>query len=175
MLSIETGLATGYAVGFPYLHYYTGANPMFPLSSRDSRLNAHDWVYGVLVGGEPQAYDVRLLIEDRVVNDEVGGVELVLVATSGDIEVVARDDFLQTETSYDLGATVRAFERPAGTRFAPTDDSLVLVDEDGEAWRITDEGLVAGDGRVAPRTFGRQSFWFAWYTFYPHTGLVGGR
>lgn len=174
VLSIETGIASGYTLGFPYLQYYTGGNPAFPLSTRDPRLNAHDWVYGVLVGGDAQAYDVRLLINDRVVNDEVGGAPLVIVATSQDIEVVARD-LLQTEAVYDLGATVRAFERPAGTTFVPTDDPLVLVDQDGEAWRVTDEGLVAEDGRVAPRTFGRQAFWFAWHAFYPHTGLIGGR
>ena len=131
-------------------------------------------MYGVLVGSQAQAYEVRLLIRDRVVNDEVGGADLVIVATSDDIEVVSRDR-LQTEATYDLGATVRAFERPAGTNFAPTEDPLVLVDQDGEAWRVTDDGLVSSDGRVAPRTFGRQSFWFAWHTFYPHTELLGGR
>ena len=174
VLSIETGIASGYALGYPYLQYYTGANPAFPLSTADLRLNAHDWVYGVLVRGHAQAYDVRLLVRDRVVNDEIGGVDLAIVATSGDIEVVARDR-LQTEATYDLGATVRAFERPAGTRFAPTDDPFVLLDQDGGAWRVTDEGLVSADGRTAPRTFGRQSFWFAWYGFYPHTELLGGR
>lgn len=174
VLSIETGVASGYTLGYPYLQYYTGANPAFPLSTSDLRLNAHDWVYGVLIGGQAQAYDVRLLIRDRVVNDEVGGVDLVVVASSGDIEVVARDR-LQTEATYDLGATVRAYERPAGTRFAPTEDPLVLVDGAGDEWRVTDEGLVSSDGRIAPRTFGRQSFWFAWHAFYPHTGLLGGR
>ena len=174
VLSIETGIASGYALGYPYLQYYTGANPAFPLSTTDLRLNAHDWVYGVLVGSQAQAYEVRLLIRDRVVNDEVGGADLVIIATSDDIEVVSRDR-LQTEATYDLGATVRAFERPAGTDFAPTEDPLVLVDQDGGAWRVTDEGLVSSDGRVAPRTFGRQSFWFAWHTFYPHTELLGGR
>jgi len=174
VLSLETGLASGYTLGFPYLQYYASGNPTFPLSARDLRLNAHDWVYGVLIGGVAQAYDVRLLVDQRVLNDEVAGAELVLVTTSEFIDVSSRDP-LNTEVVYDLGATVLAFERPPGVTFTATEDLLLVLDQDGTAWEVTDVALIASDGRTTPRILGRQAFWFAWYAFYPHTDLVGGR
>lgn len=175
VLSVLTGVGGGYTIGFPYLQYYAGSNPIFPLTQRDQRLHAHDWVYGVLRGGVAQAYDVRLLVRERVLNDSVGGAPLVVVATSERIDVVAFDALMSTEQSYDLGATVRAFERPDGITFRPTDDPLVVMDDTGMSWSVTEEALVAEDGRTAERTYGRQSFWFAWFSFYPDTGLVGGR
>lgn len=102
------------------------------------------WVVGVTRNGASKAYDWNRLWRERVVNDEVGGVSIVLV--------LAPDD-----------AGYFAFERPdASTRFALRQDSLVAP---GRAYGLSGGGP---SGALKPlSTF--QEFWHSWRTFHPGT------
>jgi hypothetical protein len=109
-------------------------------------LSWHDksWVVGLKVNHHAKAYDWNRLRRERVVNDDVGGVPIVLVLA---------DD----EASY------FAFERPsAETRFALRGDSLVAS---GLAYTIAGRGA-SGDLKAINAS---QEFWHSWRTFQPAT------
>jgi hypothetical protein len=86
-----------------------------------------------------------------VVNDTLGGVNLVIVA-----EAATR--------------TARAYER-RGYSFAPGDSPTSVIEQKSkEVWQVQEEQLVnAQTGERLPRLGGHVSYWFGWYAFYPAT------
>lgn len=102
------------------------------------------WVVGVTLGGESRAYDWNRLRRERVINDELGGVPLVLVLASDD-------------KSY------FAFRRTAADQvLALRNDSLVAGPE---AWSLRGDGAT---GSLEPIQ-ASQEFWHSWRTFQPAT------
>lgn len=173
VLALETGRGRGYTLGYPYLEYFASGDPIFPLAARSTLQPAKAWVYGISVGEVDRAYPLRDLARNVVTNDEIGGVELVLVAPEAIIDVEAQAAVVGI-LSYEAGAAVRAFERPPGVRFAAGDASDVLVDESGGRWTVTEEALVGPSGESLPRVVGTLSFWFGWFSFHPLTELYEG-
>lgn len=102
------------------------------------------WVVGVTLNQQSKAYDWNRLRRERVVNDEVGGMPVVIV--------------LATDT-----ASFYAFERPdMVTRFALRGDSLVAP---GRAYALTGRG--ARDSLKSLNA--SQEFWHSWREFQPRT------
>jgi Protein of unknown function (DUF3179) len=102
------------------------------------------WVLGVTVKGHSKAYDWNRLRRERVVNDEIGDVPIVLA--------LAADD-----------ASFFAFERPdVQTRFALRGDSLVAGD------RAYDLNGSSRSGELDALNVS-QEFWHSWRTFHPGT------
>jgi hypothetical protein len=102
------------------------------------------WVVGVAHGGRSKAYDWNRLRRERVVNDEVGGMPIVLVLASD-------------------SASFYAFRRPdAATRFELRGDSLV---SSGSSYAMSGRG--ASDSLVAINA--SQEFWHSWREFQPGT------
>ncbi|MFQ5880454.1 MAG: DUF3179 domain-containing protein [Dehalococcoidia bacterium] len=156
VLDIETGYGFEYDLpAGPYGSYFGSPGPIFPVSELDeleTRLAAKDFVFALRVNGQAKAYPVLTLVEEEpVVNDAVGGVELVVV------------------TNPQAGA-MRAYER-GGLQFV-ADSSTTVRDDQDRTWRITEEALVldGGDQRLA-RLPGNIAYWFGWYSFYPETLL----
>ena len=102
------------------------------------------WVVGISLNEKSKAYDWNRLRRERSVNDEVGGVPIVLVLAS------------DNESFF-------AFQRPdAATRFALRGDSLV------SAAGVYDLGGHGATGRLAPLV-ASQEFWHSWRSFQPGT------
>jgi hypothetical protein len=102
------------------------------------------WVVGLTVNHRSKAYDWNRLRRERLVNDEVGGVPIVLV--------LAADN-----------ASFFAFERPdAQTRFLLRGDSLIAP---GRAYALSGRGA---SGALKPLN-ASQEFWHSWRTFQPGT------
>ena len=102
------------------------------------------WVVGVTLNQQSKAYDWNRLRRERVVNDEVGGMPVVIV--------------LATDT-----ASFYTFERPdMVTRFALRGDSLVAP---GRAYALTGRG--ARDSLKSLNA--SQEFWHSWREFQPRT------
>ena len=161
-LDINTGFPRNYssegAPGAAYVEYFGSPELWFPVNVYDERLQVKDVVYGVEIGGEAKAYPVDIIGEEVLVNDEVGGTNLVLLGNPGTkaVEVFERADVEFTGLLTENGTTT-------------------LTDSEGTEWRVTDSQLESEDGsRTLARVGGRTSFWFGWRAFFPETELYGG-
>ena len=106
--------------------------------------NDKSWVIGIALNGAAKAYDWKRLRRERVINDVVGGVPVVLALGPDSVSFFA-------------------FRRPdASTQFSLRGDSL-----------LTPAGAYALNGRSAAGALrainASQEFWHSWRTFQPGT------
>jgi Protein of unknown function (DUF3179) len=109
-------------------------------------LSWHDksWVVGITVHQKSKAYDWNRLKRERLVQDVLGGVPILLVLSAD-------------------GASYFAYIRPnASTRFELRSDSLIAA---GLTYGLDGRGPA---GSLAPIT-ASQEFWHSWRTFQPST------
>jgi hypothetical protein len=170
VLAEETGFNRPYFAGAAYGHYFADDETMFPVWQRSAELAAKSQVFALNFNDTPKAYPLDLLTTAGVVNDELAGTELVLVADGGLISV--DDGFSQYigAVTYQAGAAVRAYERDGHT-FQPGADAGTVVDETGAVWTVSETALTSPDGTELPRLSGHLAYWFGWYAFYPETLL----
>ena len=102
------------------------------------------WVVGIALNGMARAYDWKRLRRERVINDVVGGVPVVLALGPDSVSFFA-------------------FQRP---------DSAVRMTVDGDSL-VADRGRYAftgrGSGGVLTPVTASQEFWHSWRTFQPST------
>ena len=136
VLSLNTGHRRDYGSGVVYRDYFASDDLMFPALLKGRELTQKDYVFGVRLSGGAKAWPLETFRNRSVLNDTAGFHNLVLL---GDART----------------RTVRAYDRGDLT----FSDAL---EADGETWTMTEEALVAPDGRQAPRVAGHVAYWFAW-------------
>ena len=131
-----------------------------PIWNRDERLAPKQLVFGIVADGAFKAYSIDALRQDRIVNDSIGGVDLVVVGSS-------------------LSADALAF-RSDGRQFTLPDDAPLslpdtLFDDDGAVWHVERDRLWKDDdpAQALPLHPANVSFWFGWYITHPDTLLYG--
>ena len=145
----------------PYYEYRNTRGTMFAVPFRDDRFGVKEEVLGVSSGGSHKAYPVRLLRVERVVNDVVGGLPVVIVASP-------------------VSSAARVYPRGEKS-FEPEEGQAGvirrLVDSGGTVWQVGDDALVnTGDpADMLPRIPASVSYWFAWFGFHPDTEVYEGR
>ena len=153
MLDVETN-----DVRFdPYQTYYGAPDAGVVGRKRaDDRLPVKEKVIGVRLGGEVKAYSFTALARERVVNDEVGGVPLV----------VAFDPVSYSGAVYrrDPGGTLLTFT--AGSTGLSLRDDQTGSEWDGLSGKAMTGGEAGMELEQVPITY---SFWFGWVDFYPNT------
>ncbi|MEW5984027.1 MAG: DUF3179 domain-containing (seleno)protein [Acidobacteriota bacterium] len=126
----------------------------------DTRLPAYEPVVGVSAGGAQRSYPRAILEKELVVNDSLGGEEVLLL--------YVRASDMVTVFSRKLGGRILNFERRS-----PSGD---LVDrETASRWNAYGEcldGPLRGSHLTA--LLGVPQFWWAWTTFYPATDVYAG-
>jgi hypothetical protein len=164
VLSNETGvyLPEAYAPeGDPlaiYTEYFASPDTMFPVWFRSDALLAKEVVLGLAVGGATKAYQIAALNEARVVNDELGGQSVVVIASA-------------------TSEAARVYERTPGLEFRlnpETGTALLpgsLVDSSGGIWTVTEDALISKSGVTLARLPTHQAFWFGWFQFHTDTEL----
>jgi hypothetical protein len=170
VLSLETGHERPYVPGLPYGSYFQSPSKIFPALETRQELATKERVYGLAERGVAKAWPLAALVEQRVIDDELGGKPVVLVALEGSVEVEARNPsagFLR----YNAGGAVRAYAR-GDAAFARGADDATLRDEEGGVWRIEEDALVGPSGERKPRIPGTLVYWFAWQAFHPDTALM---
>jgi hypothetical protein len=143
-----------------YFAYRQQTDTMFPQWARDDRLEIKDEVLGIELDGDKKAYPVELLKQVRIVNDSVGGVELVVIGSA-------------------LSSELRAY-RTEGLTFTLSPDTPLslpetLIDSNGSRWRVTLDALVSEDepDRMLARVPANVAFWLGWYGFHQETEVYG--
>ena len=134
---------------------------MFPVPHRSDRLRTKAQVLGLNLNGHAKAYPLALLFDEPVLNDSLGGKDLVVVTLPN-------------------AAAARPYERGSHHFSAPQESEaeselIILVDEQGRNWRMEEEALVLLERpeERLERLPGHMSYWFGWYSFYPATEVYG--
>ncbi len=141
-----------------YFAYRDDTETMFPVWNRDHRLAPKKLVLGLAVDGVHKAYPIEMLMRERLLDDNVNGVDFTLIGSP-------------------LSADALAF-RSGGKRFTlPPDagESLpdTLIDAFGVVWQVQRGALVnTGDAsQRLPIHPANVYFWFSWYASHPDTLL----
>ncbi|MEO1289245.1 MAG: DUF3179 domain-containing (seleno)protein [Chloroflexota bacterium] len=162
VLSLDTGFRRDYRNGSAYSDYFNSPDLMFPSFQQDTEnADNKEMIFGLNFDDNPRAYPLTVLAEQAVINDTLNDVNLVIVS-----ETLPERDFFEPG-----GAAVRAYDR--GELAFSQNEAGQLVDDSGVVWTVTEDALVANDGRTLDRIAGHLAFWFGWYGFYPETDLYG--
>ncbi len=171
-LSRETGFGIGYGAN-PYEGYSSSNGPIgaFFNGEPDPRLAALERVIGVSTGDAGNqtdaAYAFARIQTERAINDEVGGIPVVLLwggetTDALDASRVAIGDPVGTAVALDpvVDGERLTFTANAGGTFTDA--------ETGTQWSVLGralDGPLAGE-QLATITH-RNEFWFAWAAFFP--------
>ena len=138
-----------------YADYRKSEDTLFPVPQRSTLLPTKSRVFGLVFNGRARAYPQEILEREPVINDALGGADLVIVTPDG-------------------GNGSRAFQR-AGHTFVGVEpgqgSEVFLLDDEGRRWLLGEDALVQTDDPSTRllRLPSRSSFWFGWYAFYPGT------
>ncbi len=152
--------ADQYDLRDPYDAYYAGGDlGILGARHKDGRLPPKERVIGLRIGGQVKAYSFKALGRERVVNDELGGVPLVVVF----------------DPQSGSGAAYRRDPGGSPLRFEPGRAALQMIDTaTGSTW----DGLAgkAAGGSMSDTKLEAiaitYSFWFGWADFYPQTEVL---
>jgi Protein of unknown function (DUF3179) len=154
VVDIENGYARDYSPGAAYRDYFSSPDLMFPAAVDESALKKKDYVFALRSSNIEKAWPLTLFEGGAVINDRAGVLDLVLVGNAAT-------------------RTVRAY-RSSGLTFEKGNGESDLV-ADGKHWRMTEDALVAEDGRTLSRLPGHIAYWFAWSGYFGKDGEVGGQ
>ncbi len=148
---------SGNASALSIYHEIAHGRARSEVSLRDVRLPADAIVIGVVAGNVPKAYLRETLDRVHLVNDVVGGVEILVLRhpTAGEVKVFRR---------HVVGEEGLVFELRSG---------LLVDKETATVWSF--DG-VAELGRLKGTRLEKipavPAFWFAWAQFFPNTELL---
>jgi hypothetical protein len=156
VLSETTGFGRDYTPGAPYGRYFASPDTMFPVWKRDTRLPPKTWVFALRLGAAARAYPLETLYAERVTNDRIGNIDVVLVSSPE-------------------GGAVRAYRRDGRELVEGPSKNVVLDVQTGEALEVREEGLIGTSGNtMLARVPGHRAYWFGWFAFFPDTTLYEG-
>ena len=146
-----------------YFQYRNTGETMFPVPLRDARLKTKDYVLGVTLEGRSRAYPIEVLQRERLVNDALGGREIVVVASPSSQEAWVYERRGQT------------FRLPPDT--PETGLPPALLDREGRRWSLEDDALVleGNPSERLDRLPSHVAYWFGWYAFHADTDVYPGR
>ena len=167
-LDWKTGYARAYTPGAAYGAYFASPETRFPVPFDSPELRTKDRVFGLSINGIRRAYPTTLLTEHVVVNDELAGQRVVIVAPRGNLKGQGRDRTLGAPAIWPAGAEVRAFDG-GSLEFSAGDDPQTLRDESGAVWQVTEDALLGPSGERLERLPGHLAYWFGWFNFFPES------
>jgi len=117
---------------------------MFPSLGGGRDLVQKDYVFGLRVTAGAKAYPLKVFEGGRVINDQLGLLNVVLVG----------DAATRTVRAYDSG----------GRQFTSAGRKKLKTAEDG-VWTVSEEHLTSASGEKLPRLPGHIAYWFGWESF----------
>ena len=170
VLSRNTGHQRDYGRN-PYAGYDDiDERPFLYRGPRDERLPPMEKVVAVSLGEEDKAYPHTVTRRQRVVQDEVAGVPLVVFHDDGAVSALDKDAI---RDSKEIGSTGVYEARLDGQHLTFRYDQGHFIDQEtGSRWDVTGQA-VDGDlkgKRLRPIPHG-DFFAFAWFAFKPETAL----
>ena len=156
----------------PYANYDSSPQPFLFQGTIDTRLFATSRVLGVHHNDVSVAYSFETLAEDYIINDTVGGTDVVAFWQPGSVSALDNGFIDASKDVAMAGLFERNFDGQVLT-FSLNGDAIV-DDQTGSTWNIfgtATSGELAGAELQQLNAF--PHFWFAWAAFYPDTDLYG--
>jgi len=154
VLSLNTGHGRDYSEGAAYRSYFATDDLMFTVPKIDKRLKNKDEVLGLIFSqspDKPTAISVEFLSKNPMYHKSAGGLEYVILT--------------------DKSGAARVYETK-DIKFKSWDQQNTVTDVSGGTWTLSESKLESADGQVLYRLPSHRSFWFGWFSAYPHTELV---
>jgi hypothetical protein len=145
----------------PYLGYYEGNSlGVLGVENVDDRIGVKQFVIGVEFDQTASAYPFSVLSEERIVNDEVAGIPIVVAFDPDSVAGGVWERTLKNGTLLEFAAVEGGFMRDTVT---------------GSLWNGITGQAVEGDlaGEILVPVANTMVFWFAWVDFHPETALYG--
>ena len=170
MLSRETGFNRDYGRN-PYAGYDDINNTPFLFDGvYIDELPAMARVLTIELNDDTVAYPYKTLADFAVVNDSVGGEEIVIFWTAGTASAL---DASQLEAGQDVGAAA-AYSRSSATRMLSfiSDDGIIRDKETKSVWNIFGQAVEGElEGEQLTPVVAINHFWFSWAAFKPETKI----
>jgi len=150
VMNTDTGHSRNYDQ-YPYGDYRTNhSRIIFPVGIDDNRLPAKERVLGLIEGVSKKVYSIELFEDDRVIEDQLDGNDIIIIGSKEANFIVAFDKLNLSNLTY-------------------VDNQLPVVAEDLEGNRITLSGEIIsgplmGTQLVAQKAF--MGYFFAFGAFY---------
>lgn len=144
----------------PYFSYYTSGVPgVVGETVRDDRLARKQFVIGVASDTGATAYPFSVLSEEGIVNDTVGGLEVLVVFDAENAS----------------GVVFNREHNGTALTFRSHDGLTLIDDQTGTLWDGLTGKALSGElsGTQLSRVKSTSSFWFGWKDFYPSTAVYG--
>lgn len=153
VLSINTGFKRDYREGAAYADYFATDRLMFAVPKIDKRLRNKDEVLTLRFSDTSATLAIYegYLRKHPVHHDRVGKHSFVVLT--------------------DRTGANRVYNA-APVQFVHYDGDRSVTDKQGAAWQLTEDALIAKDGRRLKRLPANRAFWFGWYAAYNDTRLV---
>ena len=161
-------------------YYTSGRAGLHQSRARDRRWRDKDIVLGVEVNGHVKAYPYLVLIEQPLINEEIGRVPVLIAHERITATAVAFERVLDGRTLSFRGDTKNRRRPPAvkdGEEFSESFEyePWLLVDEQtGSQWRAISGMCVSGElkGKQLKMLPAMTGFWFAWTRFFPDADVM---
>ncbi len=157
----------------PYVGYDSAPQPFLFAGQPDDRLFATERVLAGVIGGQAVAYPFPALAEQKVINDTVGGEDVVAFWQPGATSAL---DGSSIDDSRDVGMAALYSRELNGQvlTFSADGDDVIHDDQTGSVWNVfgaATDGELQGSQLEQKLAF--PHFWFAWAAFRPETIVYG--
>jgi hypothetical protein len=170
VLSRESGYGTTSYGTNPYVGYDSTTQPFLFLNTPDSRLPATERVLAGVIGGEPIAYPFTALSIVKVINDFVGGKQVVAFWQAG---VTSALDASSIDESRDIGMAMLFNATLDNVTYTfRYENRQILDDQTNSTWNVFGTAIEGElTGAQLRQELAAPHFWFAWAAFKPDTRL----
>lgn len=161
--------------------YYTTNRPgLHPQSAIDKRWHDKDTLLGVVVNDEVRSYPHTALIEQPLINDELGREPILVALERMTATAVAFSRVVDGRTLTFSGDT----KNPMRPELEPGEPDIrkrinyepwILVDsQTGSRWSAVSGECISGElaGKRLHVLAGQSGFWYAWSRFYPNADTL---
>jgi hypothetical protein len=173
VLSRDTGYTRSYGRN-PYTGYDNINNSPFLYRGPETpgRLPPMARVITVDLNGEAVAYPYNILEDQHIVNDSVGGEDIVVVWQTGTASAL---DSASLADGQDVGTAVVFSRRiEAQTLSFTFDGSSILDEQTGSQWNLLGQAIGGQlQGEQLDEVVSINHFWFSWAAFRPETRIYG--
>ncbi len=139
---------------YPYGNYQSSGSIYFPVAAKDDRYPEKKITFGIGINEEFKAYFETDLKKMPVINDELGGKQILVV----------RNPLTESIKFFDREINGKVF------KFSLTEEKL--FDSEGNEWSFEGTGLTGEiKGKNLVQINSVRGFWFAWFAFHPRTNI----